>query len=654
MVYHVSKSGSDQNDGSECAPFLTIQKAADTAMAGDEVVIHEGIYREWINPKRGGVNDCCRITYRSADGERPIIKGSETASDWIKVKQDVWQTSVSNNLFGGFNPFAEKVFGDWFADPQKYDVHLGCVYLNGVALFEARNEAELFTPPLRIKSELPTWGDREEPVLKSEESLRVWTAEVFPEKTVIRANFGDVDPNRALVEINVRPCCFYPKRNNIDYITIRGLEFCHAATQWAPPSANQVGMVGPNWAKGWIIEDNLLHDSKCCAISLGKDAVTGDNAYTHFKKKPDYLYQMEAVFKALDKGWSKEQVGSHIVRRNTIYDCGQTGIVGHMDCVFSQIYDNDISYIATRHEFFGHEIAGIKLHAAIDVQIYHNHIHHCTLGTWLDWQAQGTRVSSNVYDHNARDLFVEVTHGPYLIDNNLFTSPYSLDNASEGGAFVHNLFCGIINLCFRPDRPTPYHMPHSTKVMGVLWIAGLDDRWLQNIFVGGDETGMHYGTDSCNGASRTLGEYLERQKDYTYDYLQGYRDPIQPVYIQRNVYLRGAKAWEHEKDAVFFPNYDPLISVEDDGNGLVLNITLPETMDNTKNCQITTSILGSARVTEECYEAPDGSAVCVDSDLMNNPLSATPMAGPLQMLHGGKNCVALGHFGCVISRKKSK
>ncbi len=646
MIYHVAKTGSDQNNGSMDAPFLTIQKAANTAMAGDEVVIHAGVYREWVDPKRSGIHDYLRITYRGADGERPIIKGSEVISDWTRIAGNVWQTSVPNSLFGDFNPFIEKICGDWLVDPKKYDVHLGCVYLNGVALYEARSKAELFNPPLRTKSELETWGNREEPVLKPAESLRVWMAEVLSERTVLRANFGDTDPNGTLVEINVRPCCFYPKQNNINFITVRGLELCHAATQWAPPTANQIGMLGPNWAKGWVIEENLLHDSKCCAISLGKDGSTGDNEYSLCKKKPDYLYQMEAVFKALGNGWNKEQVGSHIIRQNTIYDCGQAGIVGHMGCVFSEIYDNDISYIATRHEFYGHEIAGIKLHAAIDVQIRHNYIHHCSLGTWLDWQAQGARVSANVYAHNARDLFVEVTHGPHLIDNNLFTSSYSLDDAAEGGAYVHNLFCGHINPCSWPDRPTPYHMPHSTMVLGVVWIAGLDNRWFQNIFVGGSEPEMHYGTDCCNGASQSLAEYLERQKDYTNDYLQGYRDRIQPVYIHRNVYLRGAKAWEHEKDAIFFMEHDPHISVMNTKNGPILQITLPKEMENTTNCQITTAILGSPRVSEECFETPNGSAITIDHDLLNNERPSTPTAGPLQMLRCGENTVALGHFGC--------
>ncbi|MBJ8193200.1 right-handed parallel beta-helix repeat-containing protein, partial [Bacillus cereus] len=88
--------------------------------------------------------------------------------------------------------------------------------------------------------------------------------------------------------------------------------------------------------------------------------------------------------------------------------------------------------IALKREFYGHEIAGIKLHAAIDVQIYHNRIHDCSLGLWSDWQTQGTRISKNLFYSNNRDLFVEVSHGPYIVDHNIMASEYSLDNVSQG------------------------------------------------------------------------------------------------------------------------------------------------------------------------------------------------------------------------------
>ena len=242
----------------------------------------------------------------------------------------------------------------------------------------------------------------------------------------------------------MRRSVFFPAEHHVDYITVRGFELAHAASPWTPPTADQPGLIGPNWAKGWIIEDNVIHDAKCSAVSLGKEASTGHNYATLRRDKPGYQYQLESVFSARQIGWDREHVGSHIVRRNTIYDCGQNGIVGHLGCVFSTIEDNHIYNIALKREFYGYEIAGIKLHAAIDVVIRHNRIHDCSLGTWLDWQTQGTRVSRNLFYGNSRDLFIEVSHGPYLVEHNVLASPVSLELFSQGGAFVNNLLCGTV------------------------------------------------------------------------------------------------------------------------------------------------------------------------------------------------------------------
>lgn len=125
---------------------------------------------------------------------------------------------------------------------------------------------------------------RKELVWNAEDSLMQWYCEAGVDTTTIYAGFGDLDPNQELVEINVRPCCFYPEKRGLDYITVSGFEMAQAATDWAPPTAYQVGMLGPNWAKGWIIENNILHDSKCSAISLGKEDTTGDNEFTKFHK----------------------------------------------------------------------------------------------------------------------------------------------------------------------------------------------------------------------------------------------------------------------------------------------------------------------------------------------------------------------------------
>ena len=436
-IYHVAKFGHDHNPGTEEKPFLTIQCAANIARAGDTVVVHEGVYREHVDPQWGGLGQQRRITYEAASGEKVVIKGSEEIKDWEKVKGSVWKTVIPNTFFDDFNPYVETIFGDWLVTKANQR-HRGDVYLNGMSFYEVDNYDDLFDPEVRTET-LDHWTNEMTEIINPEQTKYVWFTEVDEDNTTIYANFHDADPREECVEINVRPACFYPSQTGLNYITVRGFEFAQAATPWAPPTADQPGMVGPHWAKGWIIEDNILHDAKCSAISIGKEKTTGHNERTLRGVKPGYSHQLEAVFKARHIGWSKETIGSHIIRRNTIYDCGQNGIVGHLGCVFSEIYDNHIYNIAIKREFYGHEIAGIKLHAAIDTQIYHNHIHNCSLGIWLDWEAQGTRVSRNLFYANNRDLFIEVTHGPHLVDHNILGSRYSLDNHAQGGAYVNNL-----------------------------------------------------------------------------------------------------------------------------------------------------------------------------------------------------------------------
>ena len=115
--------------------------------------------------------------------------------------------------------------------------------------------------------------------------------------TEIYANFHGKNPNEELTEINVRKYCFYPDKTGRNYITVRGFEMAQAATTWAPPTADQPGLLGCNWSKGWIIENNRIHDSKCSGISIGKEASTGHNLCTETHRKPGYQYQMEAVFR---------------------------------------------------------------------------------------------------------------------------------------------------------------------------------------------------------------------------------------------------------------------------------------------------------------------------------------------------------------------
>jgi hypothetical protein len=71
--FHVSINGKDANSGKRTAPLRTIQRAAELAQPGDVITVHEGVYRERINPPRGGQSDHPRsVRYRRARKKQSI------------------------------------------------------------------------------------------------------------------------------------------------------------------------------------------------------------------------------------------------------------------------------------------------------------------------------------------------------------------------------------------------------------------------------------------------------------------------------------------------------------------------------------------------------------------------------------------------------
>ena len=185
--YHVAKSGNDQNLGTYESPFLTISKAAKIAEEGDTVIVHEGVYRECVSPEFGSRSAFLPITYVAAEGEKVVIKGSEEVGEW-KKDGDFWCASVKNTLFGGFNPYAEELDGDWLVRPLSPSLHTGMVYYDGEALREALTKEML------------------------RETEMSFFAEVKEEETVFSVNLGNRDPNTVLMEVNVRRSCFYPEK----------------------------------------------------------------------------------------------------------------------------------------------------------------------------------------------------------------------------------------------------------------------------------------------------------------------------------------------------------------------------------------------------------------------------------------------------------
>lgn len=405
------------------------------------------MYREYVDPKNPGLEDA-RIVYKSAKPLGAVITGAEKAENWQHYEDNVWMFSVDNGIFGAYNPYTTLIKGDWYFGP--FVRHTGAVYLNGRQFYETQFLEECIKGEKYIHSWEPEW------------SVYKWHTEQDKDnnRTIIYANFQEKNPNNENVEINARRNCFLPSKTGVDYITVSGFDINKAATTWAPPVAYQDGMIGPHWSKGWIIEDCEISNSKCSGISLGKYYdPENDHYFTRKHVKSATQMERDAVCRGQYHGWTKERIGSHIVRRCHIHHCEQTGIVGRM-------------------------------------------------GIWCDWQAQGTRISQNLFhDNNAPDeniplvpvgmsscdVFIEVSHGPTLIDNNISLSRISFKLASQGCAVVYNLCLGpMSSIGSGTDMPlkngtmapryTPYHIRHRTEVAGMMTFLHGDDRIQQYFY----------------------------------------------------------------------------------------------------------------------------------------------------------------------------
>ena len=559
---HVSKEGNDSAVGDHSHPYLTISKAASVAQAGDTIIVHAGTYREWVKPLRGGISDSKRITYRAAPDEEVLIKGSERIVSWKRQAGGVWEVKLPNTFFGKYNPYGLKVSGGWLNYGKWH--HRGDVYLNGEAFYEKRTVQEVA------------------------ETEHTWHCQVGNEFTTIRANFGKANPNKESTEINARESLFMPEITGHKYITVDGFHFMHAAANWAPPVLElQTGAVGPRMGKHWIIEKCTIIDARCVGIILGHapGADYGDiDAY-----------------------------GDHIIRNNVIRRCGQAGIAGQKGATRSLICGNLIEDTNYRKEFGGWETAAIKFHNSVDTVISGNLIRGVyrqqqgAFGIWIDFGNQGIRISRNIiYNTEAATIFLEMNHGPILVDNNVLIGKAIRSN-SEATVFAHNLFvdCGYN---YSPDttRRSAYYKPHTTIAAGRKTGTAQDDRWYNNIFV-------RQGLDKVKTAS-----------GYASDY---------------NVFLEGAKKSSFGDENSVVDSHITDFVAKDNPLGAVIKFSMNDAPFRVKGPWVNAELVGVFPTVGQTIEDRHGNPIEVNADI-NGKKYARPIFGPVADIKRGVNTIA--------------
>ncbi|WP_404423094.1 right-handed parallel beta-helix repeat-containing protein [Nibricoccus sp. IMCC34717] len=597
---HVSPAGDDNAPGTAERPLRTIQRGADLAQPGDTVTVHAGVYRERVSPPRSGLSDTQRITFQAAPDEAATLTGSEIVRGWRRLEGDVWVVEIPNSFFGAFNPFADEIRGDWF-DPRDRKHHTGAVYARGDWLTEAATKTEVLA---RAASPL-------------------WFAEVDAAATRVWAQFPGLDPNSGEVEVNVRRTVFYPEKPGMNFITVRGFTLCNAATPWAPPTAEQVGLLGTHWSRGWIIENNRVHHSTCSGISLGKHGDEYDN--TSANTATGYVVTIERA-QAHRIPWDRDHIGHHVVRGNHISHCEQAGIVGSLGCSFSTVSGNTIHDIHVRRLFSGAEQAGIKFHGAIDCLISGNHIYRTNRGLWLDWMAQGARVTGNLFHDNGpeEDLFFEVNHGPLTVDNNLLLSAFSLHEMSEGSAYLHNLFAGQMVARNELGRDTPYLERHSTRVAAIVSVKGGDHRFHNNLILSDTTRAVDFNS-WITGSPHGFGPGLS-----AFDQIDGMR-----ITASGNSYAATASASRQEQEPLLLRG-PTCWKLQQEGDAWFLDLQLPTEFGDARGSAVSGADLGVTAVSRQPFVDRDDQPQRFDHDFLGKPRDARhPTPGPFEGLKAG-------------------
>ena len=468
-------SGRDNNNGtSEATAFSTIGKAASIAGPGDTILVHEGVYREWVAPARGGEKGR-PVTYLAAPGEKVIISGSEVYSGpWEAVSgyHGVYMTVIPSSFFkDDFDPFRINFNRSRDGETQ------GQVFVNGMELTEAKPQfknADGYRRRVIEKTAVQTMFDQS----------GTWHTP-GGDSIYVHLPVDFLSISRCSVEFSVRRHLFAPVRRAQNYIHVNGFIFEHCANDVSIP---QVGAVSCRSGQQWLIENNVIRQIKTIGIDCGAEA---EDPWTI----PDILPEDRFLVSGHHDIFTLSQrriAGRNLILNNILTDCGQCGIAG-LFSDGSKIIGNIVERCG--NVVPGFESGGIKIHGLMGGTVEGNLVRdNGAWGIWLDCGFIGSRVTRNVVVNNQTSgIFYECSNGPGLIDNNIVAynrgdGIYTHD--ASGVNIANNLIFGNtsfgIYMCVATDRLVPpyYYATglYQTEISSCSW-----ERIHNNIIIQNDQ-----------------------------------------------------------------------------------------------------------------------------------------------------------------------
>lgn len=386
----------DDNEGTREYPLKTIQEAANRAVPGTRVLIHQGTYRECVYPLQGGEGPANMVSYEAYEDDEVIIKASEKVDQFTRSegwnlespyqpsgrdlsKIRIWSLQLNPDMFKGYNPFCcvnilhDRLFIEYAkTDMTTYLNRRGMIFCDGkplqqVALYQQMTEFE---------------------------------GSYWVEANGMTVHFRldhDASPVEHCIEVTCREQCFVPKKPFMSYIKLKGLTCAHAATGAPVP---QRGAISCYRGHHWIIEDCTIDWSNGVGIDIGNEC------WHHTRIDQQIL-------------------GHTIIRRCKIFDVGVCGVAA-MFATDLLLEDNIIQGTGWQKMELSWEAGGFKAHGCTN-SLFRRNIFKKTIRAdhlWLDMFNENNRITQNLFLDGLEQreaIFIECSrNGINLIDHNIF------------------------------------------------------------------------------------------------------------------------------------------------------------------------------------------------------------------------------------------
>ncbi len=428
----------DANPGTADAPLASINAAARMVQPGERVLVHPGVYREWVRPKCGGTGPEAMIHFEVSEPGEVVISASEVydgpwqpSAGWGasraaagKESPALWMAALPRTWFDGCNPFAT---ANMVQAMEQWDSSIAASPEIRTAFF--RRRGLVFQNGRRLQQ------IHKLPELRTQDGA-YW---VEPDGLTVHLRpFGDVDPAAQCFEFSAREHCFAPEFRYLGYIRVAGFVMAHAADAFPVP---QGGALSATRGHHWIIEDNTVRQVNAVGIDIGLQSWLSEKA---------------------------EVSGHHIIRRNMIEACGICGLAGAGAPENLLVEDNTFRDCCWQDVERYYECAAIKFHLTRRALIRRNRIIDTKggAGIWLDWDNRHSRVCRNLIVGTRSmfgGVFIEASHTPNLVDNNIIL------DTDGNGIYSHD-----------SDRITVAHnlITRSTRA-AVFLCLGDAKRWVQ-------------------------------------------------------------------------------------------------------------------------------------------------------------------------------